>query len=128
MQASFGRALDLTSLLRAILHVSHTYQASELGAAESDDPITPSMLAQARSLQDHFLAKLGTDLTVHDADNHFWHTGNSVPLASQHYRTRQPWEWIKRVQTARAAGKGRARQERWDNHALRFVLEHFFPY
>ena len=126
--ASFGRALDLTSLLRAMLHVRHTFQATELGGADSDDPITPSMLVQARLLQDYFLATLGNDLTKHDANNHFWHTGHAVPLGSGDYRTRQPWIWIERVQAGRSAGKKRARCERWDTHALRFVMDHFFPY
>ena len=36
--ASFGRALDLTTLLRVILHVRHAFQASETGAAQADDP------------------------------------------------------------------------------------------
>lgn len=126
--ASFGRALDLTSLLRAILHVRHTYQAAESGAAESDDPITPSMLVQARLLQDYFLLTLGRDLTVYDIYNHFWHTGHPVPLHTGDYRKKMPWDFIARVMTARSAGKGRARHERWDAHALRFVFEHFFQY
>jgi len=120
--ASFGHALDLTSLLRTIPHVRHAYQASEHGAAESDDPITPSMLAQARVLQDHFLATLGRDLTVHDAYNRFWFTGNPVHLDGGDYRQRQPWVLIDRVQFARSPGTGRAKHERWDAHALRFVF------
>ena len=126
--ASFGRALDLTSLLRAMMHVRHTFQATELGGAESDDPITPSMLSQARVLQDYILSVVGTDITKHDPNNYFWHTGHAVPLDSGDYRTRQPWIWIERVQTGRSSGKARARNERWDRHALRFVFDHFFPY
>ena len=126
--ASFGRALDLTSLLRCILHVRHAFQATELGGAESDDPVTPSMLTQARLLQNHILLVIGNDLTKHNPDNYFWHTGHAVPLDRGDYRGRQPWILIERVQNARSAGKGRARQERWDTHALRFVLDHFFQY
>ena len=69
--ASFGRARDMTTLMRPILHVRHAYQAAEHGAAESDDPITESMLVQARLLQNEFRRILGTDLTVQSNANPF---------------------------------------------------------
>ena len=50
--ASFGKALDFTTLLRAQMHVRHTFQAAETGAAESDDPVTENMLRMARMLQE----------------------------------------------------------------------------
>ena len=78
--ASFGRALDLTTLLRVILHVRHAFQASETGAAPSDDPVTPNMLRMARLLQDELVRIIGRDLTVHNPNNYMWHTGNAVPL------------------------------------------------
>jgi hypothetical protein len=37
---AFGHALDLTTLLRTMLHVRHAYEAAELRAARSDDPVT----------------------------------------------------------------------------------------
>ena len=42
--SSFGRALDLTTLLRAIIHVRHAFEAEETGSAPSDDPVTENML------------------------------------------------------------------------------------
>lgn len=127
--ASFGRALDLTTLLRAMIHVRHAFQDAERnGSAGHDSPITQSMLIQARLVQDFLLETLGRDLTVYDDNNPFWYTGNPVPYNTGDYRTRMPWELIKRVQQARSAGKGRSRHEPWDDFALRFVLEHFFKF
>lgn len=128
--ASFGRMLDLTTLLRAIMHIRHAFQATERGYAESEDPVTLSQLVQARKLQDFILAKCGRDLTVHDPNNPFHHTGNAVPLytAAGWCRQRTPWIWVNRTQTAQSAGKSRSRHERWDDHARRFVFDHFFPF
>jgi hypothetical protein len=96
--SSFGRALDFTTLLRAIIHVRHAFQAVETGAGPADDPVSENMLRMARLLQDAFVRTLGRDLTVHDDRNHFWHTGNPVPLNTGDFRQRRPWEWIARVQ------------------------------
>ena len=35
--ASFGKALDMTTLLKSILHVRHAFQATESGAAEREN-------------------------------------------------------------------------------------------
>ena len=126
--SSFGRALDFTSLLRAIMHVRHNFQAAETGATPTDDPVTENMLRMARLLQDAFVRTLGRDLTVLDALNHFWHTGNAVPLETGDFRWRRPWEWIWRVAFARSVGKHRMRHETWQQYASRFVREHFFKY
>jgi hypothetical protein len=126
--ASFSKALDFTTLLRAQMHVRHAFQAAETGSAESDDPVTENMLRMARMLQDEFVRILGRDLTVYDPDNHCWHTGNSVPLYTGDYRYRRPWEWYERVQSARTCGKHRSRHETWHEFAERFVKERFFRY
>lgn len=126
--ASFGRALDMTTLLRAILHVRHAFQAAETGEVESDDGISRSMLTMARLLQDALVRMLGTDLTVSDPNIQTWHTGNAVPLDTGDYRTRRPWETPDRVATGRNAGKWRGRNETWIAYATRFVQEHFFPF
>ena len=125
--ASFGHALDLTTLLRSMLHVRHAFQAEETGTTEGDDPITESMLVQARLLQNEYRRILGDDLTVPDGDNPFHHTGLSVPLDAGDYRFRRPWEWVWRTAEGRSAGKGR-RVERWDVYVRRFLYEHFFPF
>ena len=126
--ASFQRAIDLTSLLRSMLHVRHAFQAAEHGDAETDDPVTASMLVQARVLQDAFLRLLGRDLTQPAPQNPFWHTGNPVTLTVGEFREYRPWEWIERAADGRSAGRGRAKSERWDLYVRRFVFEHFFPY
>ena len=55
----FDTALHHTPLLRAMLHTDHAYEEAVHGAAKTDDPMTVSMIFQARLLQDMFLAKLG---------------------------------------------------------------------
>lgn len=126
--ASLGMALDMTTLLKAILHVRHTFEKHETGAAPSDDPVTQSMLIQARLLQNEFVRVLGSDLTQHQPDNPFWHTSHAVPLHTGDYRHRRPWEWIWKTADARSCGKGRARTESWHAYAYRFVHDHFFPF
>ena len=126
--AAFARAIDMTTLLRSILHVRHAFQAAEGGSTETDDPITPSMLTQARLLQDFFLSVLGRDLTVHNPNNPFWHTGNAVPLHRPDFRTRRPWKYIQRVAEGRSAGRQRATPESATAYIRRFVFDHFFPF
>ena len=126
--ASFGRAMDMTSLLRAILHVRHAFQAEEQGATESDDAITTDMLVQARVLQNHFLEVLGRDLSVLDPNNPFWHTGNAVPLDTGDFRQRRPEVYLWRVAAETSTGKGRSDPEKWDKFVRRFVFDHFFQY
>jgi len=126
--ASFARAMDMTQLLRAILHVRHAFQSSEHGATESDDPVTTSMCIQARLLQDYFLRECGRDLTASFTTNPFWYTGNPVSLHTGDYRTRRPWEFVWSTAAGRTAGKGRARSESWSAYAIRMLFEHFFPY
>ena len=84
------------------------------------------MLRMARMLQDAFVRTLGRDLTIFDPNNHFWHTGNSVPLYTGDFR--RPWEWYERVQSARTCGKHRSRHETWFAYAERFVHERFFKF
>ena len=126
--ASFARAVDLTQLLRIMLHVRHAYENAEKGGSESDAPITLSQLRQARVIQDYLVTTLGRDLTVHDPNNPHWHTGNAVPLHGGDYRQRTPWVYYQRVQQGTSAGKFRAHAEMWSKFALRFALERFFPF
>jgi len=126
--ASFSKALDFTTLLRAQMHVRHAFQAAETGAVESDDEVSENTLRMARMLQDAFVRIIGRDLTIDDPNNHCWHTGNSVPLHTGDFRYRRPWEWYERVQSARSCGKHRSRHETWQVYAQRFVQDHFFPF
>ena len=122
--ASFQRAIDLTTLLRPMLHVRHAFQV----AAETDDPVTASMLVQARVLQDAFLCHLGRDLTQRAPQNPFWHSGNAVTLTAGDFKEYQPWEWLERSADGRSAGRGRPKAERWDLYVRRFVFGHFFRF
>ena len=88
----------------------------------------PSMLTQARLLQDAFLRELGRDLTVHDVNNPFWHTRNAVPLYTGDMRTRRPWEFIERVAEGRSTGRHRRAPESATAYVRRFVFDHFFPF
>ena len=126
--ASFGRAIDMTTLLRSIMHVRHAFQAAETGATESDDGMKTNQLIMARLLQDYLVKILGRDLTVRRPLNELWHTGNAVPLDTGDFRTRRPWEWIWRVAFGRSAGKWRATNETWLAYASRFVTDKFFKY
>ena len=65
----FDTALHHTPLLRAMLHAEHAYEEAVHGAAPTDDPMTVSMVFQARLLQDLFLDKLGRDWARVDDSN-----------------------------------------------------------
>ena len=126
--AAFRSALDMTTLLRSIMHVRHAFEAAETGTLPGSDPVTRSMLVQARMLQNKFKELLGTDLTVHAADNPFWHTGNPTPLEAGDFRERRPWEWVWRTADGRSAGKARANSESWDSFVRRYTSDNFFAY
>lgn len=130
--ASFGRTMDVTPLLRGMMHVRHAFQATEHGTSDGDDPITDSMLVQARLLQDELRRLLGTDLTVATNTNPFWHTGNPVAHNGD-MRTHRPWEWVWRAADATSHGKGppmgfARRAERWDVYVRRYIRNSMFPF
>jgi hypothetical protein len=116
----FDTALHHTPLLRAMLHVDHAYEEAVHGAAKTDDPMTVSMIYQARLLQDLFLSKLGSDWTRADNTNPFWYTGNAVPMGGGDFRYRKPWEWVSRVAQGLSCGQGRAHSESWHAYATEF--------
>ena len=126
--SSFGRAMDLTRLLPALLHVRHAFQNHETGIPEASDPITDAMLVSARLLQNKILEAVGRDLTIPTTHNVCWHTGIPVPLHTNAYRSRCPHELLWRVMFGRVAGVGRARLEHWCDFARRMITRHFFPY
>ena len=108
----FDTALHHTPLLRAMLHADHAYEEAVHGAAKTDDPMTKSMIFQARLLQDMFLAKLGGDWTRVDDTNPFWYTGTATPMSQGDFRYRTPWEWVHRPRGARAEPWSRPRAQR----------------
>lgn len=91
------------------------------GAAKTDDPMTKSMIFQARLLQDMFLAKLGGDWTRVDDTNPFWYTGTATPMSQGDFRYRTPWEWVHRVAQGLSRGHGRVHSESWHAYAAAFI-------
>lgn len=126
--AGFGRAMDMTTLIRPMLHVRHAFRAAETGSTVTDDPVTQSMLVQARLLQDCFVRLLGRDLTVVNPLNPFHHTRNPVPLNTGEAKSRRPHEFVERVEEGRSRGTWRATAESATQYIRRFCFEHFFPY
>ena len=126
--AAFGHALDMTTLLPAMLHVCHAFQAHATGIPAGTDPITESMLISARKLQDEFVRRLGRDLTVPADDNEFWHTGNPVPLHTGDYRSKRPEEWVWSAARGASAGKGTSSHEGWHAYTVRMIHSHVFKY
>mmetsp|Transcript_37733 Transcript_37733/g.90581 ORF Transcript_37733/g.90581 Transcript_37733/m.90581 type:complete len:182 (-) Transcript_37733:136-681(-) len=117
----FDTALHHTPLLRAMLHADHAYEEAVHGAAKTDDPMTKSMIFQARLLQDMFLAKLGGDWTRVDDTNPFWYTGTATPMSQGDFRYRTPWEWVHRVAQGLSRGHGRVHSESWHAYAAAFI-------
>ena len=126
--ASFGAAFDVTTLLPAILHMRHAFEAHETGLPEGSEPVTTAMLIAARKLQNELLRICGRDLTIATTHNEFHHTGTPVNCDTGDYRVRRPPEWMRKVQRGAVAGKGRTRRESWLVYVLRMVHEHFFPF
>ena len=89
-------------------------------------PIAQSLLNGAELVRQTLRAKLGTDLTISDDTNPFWHTGNRVKAARG--RAHQPWEDYWRVAAGLVAGKGRASPEEYAKYVRRVIGEHLFPY
>ena len=81
------------------------------------------MIFQIREVQDLCSVKCGSDLTVPDALNHCWYTGNAVPLDQGDYRYRRPWVYRARVAQGASAGAGRASAESAESY-VRGAFEH----
>jgi hypothetical protein len=106
--SGFDTALHNTHLLQAMLHVDHAYQEATNGHPPSESPVTNSMIFQIREVQDLCLRLCGSNLTIPDPRNHFWYTGNPVPLEAGDYRFRKPWLWRDRVAQGTSTGAGRS--------------------
>ena len=119
----FETGLHNTHLLQPMLRIDHAWQDAIHGRTPTDDVMTLSMMVEARKLQDWFVELCGTDLTVDDDENPFWHTGNPVSLERGDYRERKPWEWIWRVSAGLVSGKGRSDQRplSWSAYVRAFI-------
>ena len=124
----FEKALHHTDLLKPMLHVDHAFEEAESSTHRSDDHFSKSMVFEARKLQNMFVRLLGTDLTVDDNSNPFWHTGIPTDIDSGDYRERRPWEWIWRTASGSSKGKGRAKAEKWSDYVLEFFRKNTFGF
>jgi hypothetical protein len=122
----FDTALHNTPLLQPMLHVDHAYQDAMRGHPPSEHPVTNSMIFQTREVQDLCLVKCGSDLTVPDALNHCWYTGNAVPLDQGDYRYRRPWVYRARVAQGASAGAGHASAESAESYVRGAFEYHMF--
>lgn len=116
----FDTALHHTPLLRAMLHVDHAYCEAAHGAAPTEQPLTNSMLNQARLLQDLFLKELGRDLTVPNEHNAFWWTGVKQNMYDGEFRFKMPWVWAERVWDGLSKGVWGARVH-WRKYASKWL-------
>jgi hypothetical protein len=100
------------------------------------DPIRASLLNGAKLLQDRFVAILGTDLTVQNNHNPFWHTGNPCSMAAVpvgDLLKKQPWTYLWRTAEGKSGGKGNPglrKVERYEAHVARFIAgprAHMWP-
>ena len=110
----FDSGLHFTELLKPMLHIDHAWHTAHGGGREpQEDVMTISMLIEARKLQDFFVTMCGTDLTQHQDENPYWHTGNPTSLYRGDYRERMPWLWVWRVASGLVAGFGRSSPKAW---------------
>lgn len=126
--AAFESALHYTEDLNAMIHVEQVWQMSQLGYSPLHDPVRQSTLNAAEVVRKDVLAKLGTDLTVANEYNPFWHTGNPVKLNSGPARDYRPWEDLIAVASGQTAGKNRVMRESWNAHINRKIRDELFPY
>ena len=124
--SGFDSALHQTDLLPAMLHVDHAYEEAVHGSSPTEEVMTRSELFSARSLQDLFLSKCGSDLTIASNSNPFWHTGNATSFSGGDYREQQPWEYIWRVAQGLAVGRGRSSMQSDVEFVMDFLRDHCF--
>jgi hypothetical protein len=123
----FFTGLHYTELLRPMMHVDHAYQDAMHGGGRAADHFKPSMVFEAAALQRMFVRKLGTDLTVHDPNNPFWHTGTPTPLRVAEFRKRMPWLWVWRTASGVSAGSGRGdSRQAWDAYVRDWIRSNPF--
>ena len=111
--AAFERAMHYSEDILAMLHVSQAYEVATKGDSSLHDPVTQPLLNAAEAVRRELKAKLGTDLTVADEYNPFFHTGNRVKLSAGTERQYRPWRDIWTVAEGLRAGTGRADKQDW---------------
>ena len=118
--AAFDTALHNSELIPAMLHVDHAFEEAMHGCGPTEEPMTKSMLREANMLRLFFKGLAGTDLTISEDKNPFWHTGNPVPNVDTE-RERTPWIHWKRVAYAFSKGVGRETREKWDDFIMSWL-------
>ena len=125
--AAFERGLHYTADLQAMMHADQAWQTATKGDSPLHDPVTQSLLNGAAAVRNELRAKLGTDLTVKNEFNPFWHTGNPVKLASGSERDYRPWNDIWTVAEGHRAGVGLANAMSWDAYVHHVIRDMMFP-
>ena len=126
--AAFEKGIHYTPDISAMLHVDQVWDMAINGHSPLHDPVRQSMLNAAEVVRKQLQDKLGTDLTVRNEYNPFFHTGNPVKLSSGNARSYRPWEDIKHVAAGKVPGMNREQREAWNAHVKRMIDEHMFPY
>ena len=125
--AAFETGIHYTEDLTAMIHVEQMWETSQNGQSPLHDPVRQSTLNAAEVVRRDLLDKLGSDLTVADDYNPFFHTGSRVKLSSGSARSYRPWEDIQNVADGRTAGKDRVTRETWNAHINRVIRDQLFP-
>lgn len=74
--------------------------------SDVNDPVRPSLLNGAARLRTKFKQLLGTDLTVADPLNRFWHTGVPTNAEVGDQETKRFDRFMWRVSAGTSSGKG----------------------
>jgi hypothetical protein len=123
--AAFETALHYSHHLIAMMHVEQMWTCASAGDSPLHDPMRQSILNAAEVIRQDMLAKLGTDLTMVDERNPFWHTGNPTNW-NGNKMAKKPWEYVWDVAEGRVAGKGRVAVESSDAYVARVIREQFW--
>lgn len=122
----FDSQLQFSSLLKPLVHVDAAWKEADGAGADIDDGIASYLANDVAMIRRRLRETLGTDLTVIQAGNPLWHTGNAVPLDGGDYRERTPWVWIWEVADGQSVGKGRAKRMGWAQWCGAFLEAHWF--
>jgi hypothetical protein len=104
---AFDAALHYTPHLLPMMHVDAAYTAAVAGGeAGGDAGYDPRSIREVDRLVELFTSKAGNDLTIPNAYNEWWHTGNAVRLDAGPAHDYRPWVNIWDVEIGRTAGDG----------------------
>jgi len=106
-RATLAHPCDRACAVAPLLSQAHD-EFHDTSGGGPGEPIRASLLNGAKLLQDRFAALLGTDLTVQNNHNPFWHTGipcNMAGVPDSDLLTKKPWTYMWRVANGISGGK-----------------------